>query len=123
MNRAQCAAATAPVVRHGHMTDSQHAMDALTARLVTQWWGIAVVTGAGAVRLYYRRDERGPEGLAAMLASADAPGDGWQLVEGLALGAGQSRQRARCLIAERVRSLPLLYAENDGSRVSGEVTS
>jgi hypothetical protein len=99
------------------MTDSQHAMDALTTRLVTQWWQIAARTGAGAVRLYYRRDQRGPEGLAAMLASADAPGDGWQLVEGLALGAGQSRQRARCLIAERVRSLPLLYAENDGSRM------
>jgi hypothetical protein len=92
-------------------------MDALTTRLVTQWWQIAARTGAGGVRLYYRRDQRGPEGLAAMLASAVAPGDGWQLVEGLALGAGQSRQRARCLIAERVRSLPLLYAENDGSRM------
>lgn len=123
MNRAQCAAATAPVVRHGHMTDWQHAMDALTARLVAEWWEIAARTGAGAVRLYYRRDERGPEGLAAMRAAAVAPGDGWQMAEELALGAGQSRQRARCLIAERVRSLPLLYAENDGSRVSAEVTS
>jgi len=105
------------------MTDWQHAMDALTARLVAEWWEIAARTGAGAVRLYYRRDERGPEGLAAMRAAAVAPGDGWQMAEELALGAGQSRQRARCLIAERVRSLPLLYAENDGSRVSAEVTS
>ncbi len=109
-------AATAAVDRHGRVEDARRAMEALTDGMLAQWWALQMRRGACSVRLYYRRDERGPDGVAAMLASADAPGDEWQVVEGLALGAGHTRPRARHLIEEQLRRLPLLYAANDGSR-------